>query len=67
MFNQPQRQTSRKSAISKLQSSGKIQSERINIQTREHPVGGLEILWNLDFGTWNFPTNRKFREAGLRA
>ena len=36
-----------------------------NIQTREHSVGALEILWNLDFGTWNSPTNRKFRKAGL--
>jgi hypothetical protein len=35
----------------------------LNIQTRD----ALEILWNLDFGTRNFPTIRKFREAGLRA
>ena len=35
----------------------------LNIQTRD----ALEILWNLDFGTRNFPTNRKFCEAGLRA
>jgi hypothetical protein len=35
----------------------------LNIQTHD----ALEVLWNLDFGTRNFPTNRKFREAGLRA
>ena len=23
------------------------------------PCWCIEILWNLDFGTWNFPTNRK--------
>jgi hypothetical protein len=46
---------------------GKSDLKRLNIQTREHPVGALEILWNLDFGTWNFPTNRKFRDAGLLA
>jgi hypothetical protein len=46
---------------------GKSDLKRFNIQTREHPVGALEILWNLDFGTWNFPANRKFREAGLLA
>jgi hypothetical protein len=40
---------------------GKTNLKRLNIQTREQPAGALEILWNLDFGTWNFPTNRKFR------
>jgi hypothetical protein len=46
---------------------GKSDLKSLNIQTRERPVGALEILWNLDFGTWNFPANRKFRGAGLRA
>jgi hypothetical protein len=46
---------------------GKSNLKRLNIQTREHPVGALEIPWNLDFGTWNFPTNRKFRDVGLLA
>jgi len=41
---------------------GKSDLKGLNLQTRD----ALEILWNLDFGTWNFPTNRKFREAGLR-
>jgi hypothetical protein len=38
---------------------GRSDLKSLNIQTRD----ALEILWNLDFGTWNFPTNRKFREA----
>jgi hypothetical protein len=54
-------------AISSSNHQGKSDLKRLNIQTREHAVGALEILWNLDFGTWNFPTNRKFREAGLLA
>jgi hypothetical protein len=53
--------------ISSSNHQGKSELKRLNIQTREQPVGALEILWNLDFGTWNFPTNGKFREAGLRA
>jgi len=36
----------------------------INIPTGERRLGGLEILWNLDFRIWNFPTNGKFH-AGL--
>jgi hypothetical protein len=38
-----------------------------NTQTRELAVGALEILWNLNFGTWNFPTNRKFCGIALLA
>jgi hypothetical protein len=39
----------------------------LNTRTRELAVGALEILWNLNVGTWNFPTNRKFRGAVLLA
>jgi hypothetical protein len=39
----------------------------LNTRTRELAVGALEILRNLNFGTWNFPTNRKFRGAALLA
>jgi hypothetical protein len=67
MFNQPRQKTSRNKSNFKLQSSGKSDLKRLNIQTRKLPVGELMILWNLDFGTWNFPANRKFRDAGLLA
>jgi hypothetical protein len=50
------------SPISSAYHQGKSDLKRLNIQTREQPVGALEILWNL-----NFTTNRKFREAGLLA
>jgi len=48
--------------ISSSNHQGKFDLKSLNIQTREQPVGALEILWNLDFGTWNFPTNSKFCE-----
>jgi hypothetical protein len=54
------------SPISSSNHQGKSDLKKLNIQTRERSVGALEILWNLDFGSWNFPTNCKFRGAGLR-
>ena len=51
----------------KLESPEKSDLKRLNIQNQKQPVGELKMLWNLDFGTWNVPPNRKLREAGLRA
>jgi len=47
--------------LSSSNDQGKSDLKSLNIQMRERSVGALEILWNLDFGTWNFPTNCKFR------
>jgi hypothetical protein len=46
---------------------GKSDLKSLNIQTREHPC--WRIGDSLEFGFWNleFPDDRKFREAGLRA
>jgi hypothetical protein len=41
---------SRNKSNFKLNHQGKSELKRLNIQTGEHPVGALEILWNLDFG-----------------